>query len=104
MDAGRKSAAIVSSCNRRKREQEAGDISGNADRCGRVRRDRKRSLWKIRYGTHEGKRRKGPRWKYSPFLRAAVALRQDSASERPSALSMAQCSRGNGRSRESRML
>src|SRR5882724_5128277 len=101
IDVSRKPAATVSSCNRRKREREARDISGNADRCGRVRRDRRRSRVKIQCAAHAGKRRKGPRWKYSPFLRAAVALRQDSASERPSALSMAQRSispqAGNGR-------
>ena len=101
MNAGRKPAATVSSCNRRKREREAGDISGNADRCGRVRRDRRRSRVKIQCAAHAGKRRKGLRRRDLPLFRATVALRQDSASERPSDLSMAQRSispqAGNGR-------
>src|SRR5882762_7221297 len=79
----RMSAATVSSCNRRKREREAGDISGNADRYGRVRRDRRWSLGKIRCGAHAGTRRKGPRRRDLPSFRATVALGQDSASERP---------------------
>jgi hypothetical protein len=83
MDARRKSAATISSCNRRKREREAGDTSGSADRCGKVRRDRRRSHGEIQCGAHAGKRRKGLRRRDLPLFRATVALGQDSARERP---------------------
>src|ERR1700682_1593172 len=82
MNTGRKSAVTVSSCNPRKRERAAGDTSGSADQCGRVRRDRIGSRAKIQYGAHEHTRRKAPRPKGLPLFWATVAFGQDSASER----------------------
>jgi hypothetical protein len=72
----------VSSGNRRRRGQEAGDIWGNADHWRRVHRDRRQSRDPIRGGERGDTRRTDPRRRYLPFFRANVAFEQDSASKR----------------------